>query len=220
FDIARGEGTSPHALLGRALRAQYTLLGKPTPFVGRARELSSLLATWADVCEQGVARAVLLTGEAGVGKSRLLYEMIAGLKAHEQPALAIRAKAEAEASGSPFAALGAALRRELGIADEERPLEKWNKLAARVASVVPEGETHVAEFIAEIAGVRAPDAGEQVAAARRDPRLMGDRIRRAWQTWIRAEAARWPVLFVLEDFQWGDLPTVKLVEDMLRDLAE
>src|SRR6185312_10614489 len=103
---------------------------------------------------------------------------------------------------------------------DEQAGERWNKLAARVASVVPEGETHVAEFVAEVAGVRAPEAGEQLAAARRDPRLMGDRIRRAWQTWIRGEAARGPVLIVLEDFQWGDLPTVKLVEDMLRDLAE
>jgi tetratricopeptide (TPR) repeat protein len=220
FDIARGKGPSPHALRGRASRAQYTLLGKPTPFVGRARELSSLLATWADVCEQGVARAILVVGEAGVGKSRLLYEMMAGLKAHEQPALTLRAKAEAEAAGSPFAALGVAVRREVGIDDDEDSADRWNKLAARVASVVPEGETHVAEFVAEVAGVRQPEAGEQVAAARRDPRLMGDRIRRAWQTWIRGEAARGPVLLVLEDFQWGDLPTVKLVEDMLRDLAE
>ncbi len=220
FEIARGEGASPHALRGRAARAQYTLLGKPTPFVGRARELSSLLATWADVCEQGVARALLVTGEAGIGKSRLLYEMTAGLKAHEQPALVLRAKAEAEAAGSPFAALGAAIRRELGIGDDEPPSERWSKLAVRVASVAPEGETHVAEFVAEVAGVRLDDAGEQVSAARRDPRLMGDRIRHAWQTWVRGEAARGPVLIVLEDFQWGDLPTAKLVEDMLRDLAE
>jgi tetratricopeptide (TPR) repeat protein len=229
FDIARGTGTSPHALRGRASRAQYTLLGKGTPFVGRARELSSLLATWADVCEQGVARAVVVTGEAGLGKSRLLYEMLAAMSPassgattmlHEQPALVLRAKADASNAGSPFAALGAAVRRAMGIGDDEPPADKWNKLAARVGSVIADGETHVAEFVAEVAGLRLPDPGEQVAAARRDPRLMGDRIRRSWQAWMRGEAARGPVLLVLEDFQWGDLPTVKLVEDMLHDLAE
>src|SRR5581483_858759 len=120
FDIARGEGTSPHALRGRALRAQYTLLGKPTPFVGRARELSSLLATWADVCDSGVARAVLVSGDAGLGKSRLLHEALAALATPQQqaPALLLRAKADATTAGSPFAALGAAIRREMGI--EER----------------------------------------------------------------------------------------------------
>jgi tetratricopeptide (TPR) repeat protein len=229
FDIARGAGASPHALRGRTIRAQYTLLGKATPFVGRARELSSLLATWADVCEQGVARAVIVTGEAGLGKSRLLYEMLAGISPpqggatmtlHEQPAMVLRAKADATTAGSPFAALGAAIRREVGIGDEDPPTERWNKLAARVASVVAEGQTHVAEFVAEVAGLKRTDPGEQVAAARRDPRLMGDRIRRSWQAWLRGEVARGPVLIVLEDFQWGDLPTVKLVEDMLIDLAE
>ncbi len=222
FDIARGV-ESAHALRGRAAgRGAYALLGKPTPFVGRARELSSLLATWADVCENGVARAVVVTGDAGLGKSRLLYETLAamGTPQHEQPSLSLRAKADATTAGSPFAALGAAIRREVGISDEEPHGERWNKLAARVATVVAPGETHVAEFVAEIAGLRLSDAGEQVAAARRDPRLMGDRLRRAWHAWMRGEAARGPVLIVLEDFQWGDLPTVKLLEDMLHDLAE
>ena len=221
FDIARGAGVSPHALRGRALRAQYTLLGKATPFVGRARELSSLLAAWADVCEQGVARAMLVTGEPGLGKSRLLHEMLAALvPPYEQPALVLRAKADATTAGSPFAALGSAVRREMGIDDQEPPSARWYKLAARVGSVVAAGQTHVAEFVAEVAGVKLADPGEQVAAARRDPRLMGDRIRRSWQAWIRGEAARGPVFVVLEDFQWGDLPTVKLVEDMLHDLPE
>jgi tetratricopeptide (TPR) repeat protein len=223
FEIARGKGENPHSLRGRAkMRGQYTLLGKPTPFVGRARELSSLLATWADVCDSGVARAVLVSGDAGLGKSRLLHEALAALSTPQQqaPALLLRAKADATTAGSPFAALGAALRREMGIEERDDPRERWNKLAARVGTVVAEGETHVADFVAEIAGLRVADPTEQVAAARRDPRLMGDRIRRAWAAWIRGECARGPVMIVLEDFQWGDLPTVKLFEDMLLDCAE
>ncbi len=221
FDILRGKATNAHALRGRApIRAQYTLLGKPTPFVGRARELSSLLATWADVCEQGIARAVLVVADAGLGKSRLLYEMLAGIKSHEQPSLMLRAKADATTAGSPFAALGAAVRRELGVSDDDTPEARWAKLAARVGTVVADGETHVAEFIAEVCGMKLVDPGEQVAAARRDPRLMGDRIRQSWRAWLRGEAARGPVLVVLEDFQWGDLPTAKLIEDMMLDLSE
>ncbi len=222
FDVTRRQGSSIHALRGggTGARAQYTLLGKPTPFVGRTRELATLLATWADVCEQDVARAMLIVGDAGLGKSRLLYELFEQLKTSAPPALLLRAKADATIAGSPFVAIGAAVRRELGISDDEPIDERWAKLAARVGSVVDAGEHHVAEFIAEVIGLRIDDPGEQVAAARRDPRLMGDRIRRSWQAWIRGEAAHGPVLIVLEDFQWGDLPTVKLVDDMLVDLAE
>ena len=223
FEIARGKGENPHALRGRAkMRGQYTLLGKTTPFVGRARELSSLLATWADVCDSGVARAVLVSGDAGLGKSRLLHEALAALATPQQqaPGLLLRAKADATTAGSPFAAIGAAIRREMGIEDTHEPRDRWNKLAARVGTVVAEGESHVADFVAEIGGLRITDPTEQVAAARRDPRLMGDRIRRAWAAWMRGECARGPAMIVLEDFQWGDLPTVKLIEDMLLDCAE
>ncbi|HEX4513035.1 MAG TPA: AAA family ATPase, partial [Polyangiaceae bacterium] len=223
FEIARGKGESPHALRGRAkMRGQYTLLGKATPFVGRARELSSLLATWADVCDSGVARAVLVSGDAGLGKSRLLHEALVAFATpqHEAPALLLRAKADATTAGSPFAAIGAAIRRETNIEETHAPDERWNKLAARVATVVAEGESHVADFVAEIAGLRVADPTEQVAAARRDPRLMSDRIRRAWSAWMRGECARGPAMIVLEDFQWGDLPTVKIIEDMLLDCAE
>jgi len=221
FEIARGKSTNTHALRGRALiRAHYTLLGKPTPFVGRGRELSSLLATWADVCEQGVARAVLVVGDAGVGKSRLVYEMLAGMKSHEAPSVTLRAMADAESAGSPFAALGAAIRRELDVRDDDAIDARFSKLAARVASVVAEGESHVAEFVAEVCGVRLDEPSAQVAAARQDPRLMSDRIRHSWRAWMRGESARGPVLVVLEDFQWGDLPTAKLLDDMLIDLAD
>jgi tetratricopeptide (TPR) repeat protein len=49
---------------------------------------------------------------------------------------------------------------------------------------------------------------------------MGDQMRRAWEDWLSAEAAAQPVALVLEDLQWGDLPTVKFVDAALRNLAD
>jgi tetratricopeptide (TPR) repeat protein len=49
---------------------------------------------------------------------------------------------------------------------------------------------------------------------------MGDQMRRAWEDWISAECAASPVLLVLEDLQWGDLPSVKFVESALRNFEE
>ena len=52
-------------------------------------------------------------------------------------------------------------------------------------------------------------------AARGDPMLLGEATRRAFADWIAAEADAQPVLLVLEDLHWGDLPSVRFVEAAL-----
>jgi eukaryotic-like serine/threonine-protein kinase len=62
-----------------------------------------------------------------------------------------------------------------------------------------------------------PDENDgQLRAARRNPMLMADQIRWAWEDFVHAECAARPVLLVLEDLHWGDQPTVSLVEVGLR----
>ena len=51
-----------------------TLLGKPTPCVGRDKELGLLEGTLRECVSDSVARAVVVTGPAGQGKSRLRRE--------------------------------------------------------------------------------------------------------------------------------------------------
>ena len=48
---------------------------------------------------------------------------------------------------------------------------------------------------------------------------MGDQIRRALEDWVRGECAHRPVVVVFEDLHWGDLPSVKGVDVILRALA-
>jgi predicted ATPase len=70
----------------------------------------------------------------------------------------------------------------------------------------------------EMTGTPFPDAESvQLRAARRDARLMADLIRHAWGRLIAAECGAHPVLLVLEDLHWGDLPSVKLIDAALRD---
>ena len=56
----------------------------------------------------------------------------------------------------------------------------------------------------------------QIRAARRDAMLMGDPMRRAFEDFLRAERAARPVVVVLEDLHWGDLPTVSFVDSARR----
>src|SRR5262249_36759792 len=78
------------------------------------------------------------------------------------------------------------------------------------------------EFLGEVAAVPCPaeEGSVQLQAARRDAMLMGDQMRRAWEDFLAAACAARPVVLVLEDLHWGDLPSVKFVGAALRTLAD
>ena len=59
-----------------------------------------------------------------------------------------------------------------------------------------------------------------LAAARNDAELMADQTRDAWEDFLRAECKAAPVVLVLEDLHWGDLPTVRYVDAALRRLED
>ncbi|XYI01897.1 serine/threonine-protein kinase PknK [Sorangium sp. So ce1128] len=199
-----------------------TLLGKPTPFVGRDRELRALEDLFDGCAGEPCARAGLVIAAAGMGKSRLRSELVRRLRARGEPAEIWIAQADPARVGAPLGLLGQVVRRAAHLVDGE-PLERRREqLAARVARhVEPDLRERVTEFLGEMVGAPFPDATRvQLRAARRDPLLMGDQIRRAWVDFVDAECRAGPLLLVLEDLHWGDLPTVQCVDAALRLLAE
>jgi eukaryotic-like serine/threonine-protein kinase len=205
--------------LGRPARR---LLGRDTPCVGRERELRTLEAIVDECISAPVAHAVLLTGPAGIGKSRIRFELLDAVRDRSDQTEIWMGRGDPMHAGSPYAILAQALRSAIGLAQaEDRELQRV-KLRDRVARHVPaEAQQRVSEFLGELLGLGFPDQDSvQLAAARRDASLMGDQVRRAFEDFLQAETAAHPVVLVVEDLQWGDLPTVKLIDSALRALAE
>jgi len=190
-----------------------TLLGKPTPCVGRDRDLAFLDATLAECQSDDVAHCVLVVAAAGVGKSRLRYEWLRMLA--ERGVEVWSARADPMTIGAPFSLLAQLVRRAAGVDPAEPADAARSRLRARISRHLHDEATvqRIAEFLGEVIGARFPDEGRvQLRAARQDPQLMGDQIRRAWEDWVGAETSAGSVVIVLEDLHWGDLPTVKLVD--------
>ena len=194
-----------------------TFLGKPTPCIGRDRELGALQGIYSECRSEPVARATLLTGPAGVGKSRLVAELVDRLQAQEDALLVVRGRGDAMRAGSPFGLLASALRGAFGVLAGEPPQARAGTVDACVARVLPPGEAaRVSAFLGELLGAQRKSALLEVA--RGDTQLMGDQLRRAFVDWLLAECSVQPVLLVLEDLHWGDLPTVKFIDAALREL--
>jgi eukaryotic-like serine/threonine-protein kinase len=198
-----------------------TLLGRVTPCVGRDAELAMLEAVWQQCVDDGSARAVLVTGDAGAGKSRLRYELIRRLRERTELELWI-ARGDPLRAGAAFGMLAPAIRRAAGVLEGE-PLEvRQHKLRARASRYLTgDDAARVTEFLGELVGVPFPDEhSPRLRTARHDPRLMNEQMRHAWEDWVGAETAITPLLIVLEDLHWGDWPTVKFIDSMLVALAE
>ena len=198
------------------------LLGKPTLCVGREREIVMLEGVFAEVAADEVARVVLVTAPAGVGKSRLRYEVLRTLRHRGDPHEVWSSRGDPMRAGSPFGLLAQILRDAAGAQDGEPPRVQREKIRARVEKCVPQRDrVRVTQFLAEILGVSLPEEDDvQLRAARHDPILMGDQMKRAVEDWLAAECSERPVVLVLEDLHWGDLPSVTFIDAALRTLHD
>ncbi|WP_437587922.1 protein kinase domain-containing protein [Sorangium sp. So ce1000] len=223
------------------------LLGKPMACFGRERELAVLDAELERSIEESTSGVLLVIAAAGMGKSRLRQEFLEKVSVRNAGS-ALNARAPSHggggggaegadlaggahvevwvgqgdpmSSGSAFGLLSRALRSAMGIVDGEPLEERRRKVRARVERHPALDVGRVSAFLGELVGAPFPDDDIQVGAARRNRLLMGDQLRLSWEEFIRAECARQPVLLILEDLQWGDLPTVTMVEAALRSLRE
>jgi tetratricopeptide (TPR) repeat protein len=207
------------------------LLGKPTRCVGRVRELKNLEAMFEECAAEPVARAAVVVAPAGIGKSRLRYEFLRNLEKRGTLFDADEEEVEFQvwvgrcdpmSAGSAFAMLASAVRQAIGIRAGESLELRREKLLKRVARHVPDAERdRVTTFLGEMIGTSfGEEQSVQLRAARGDPMLMGDQMRRAWEDFVAAECRAEPLLLVLEDLHWGDLPSVSFIDSALRNLHD
>jgi tetratricopeptide (TPR) repeat protein len=224
FEVVEEDGLQ--LLCGEQAAAETArlLLGKPSPFVGRERELRHLVELAEDSLVEQRPVAILVTAPAGMGKSRLGREFVRAVKSRHLPGgdeLAVgMGRGDSVGAGSTFAMLAAALRSALGIPSGEPVEVQRDALVQAVGRYVGEdGRQRVSEFLGELLGTPFSDDGSpQLQAARRHPPGMAAQIENACLALLRGLTAARPVLLVFEDLHWGDAPSVRLVDVALREL--
>jgi len=188
-----------------------TFLGRETACVGRDRELAILEGLYADACTEKAAKVAIVTGDAGVGKSRLRHELLRRIGARRPLPHVLFGRASVMTEGSPFALVGGAIRGFARIALDEPAARQREKLGATVRSGK---ESSLIPLLARIASIPA-----QHEAHGHDGVLETDRLKLAFETWWKELLDTRPLVVVLEDLHWGDAPSVALVESALRNLS-
>ena len=216
FDVTTG----PDGVFLRGERevgsGSRTLLGKPSPYLGRERELRSVRDFLEEGIDEGKPRVALVLGPPGMGKSRLRHELVEQLKRGAiEPTIAI-GRGDPIGAGSSFTILGSAIRMLAQINVGEPLGVRRAKLDALVSPYFTgEERARVAAYLGEMMGVSGGDERADVSAARRNATLMAERIREAWIDFVEAYTEDKPIVCVLEDLQWGDLASIKLIDAAL-----
>ena len=177
-----------------------------TPLVGRQLELEKLRSLW-QATRSGNGRVVVLTGEPGVGKSRLIKAFKQSLA--QSPCAVREMRCAPEYSRSPLYPLAELLESASGCLPGDSAAEKFDKLAAYVEAQYAGAADATVPLYARILGLdlRSPYREPVLTLPQRRETLLGILLDRQ-----KALAGGGPCLLVVEDLQWADPSTLELLD--------
>ena len=183
-----------------------------TPLVGREQELGLLRDCWEQVAE-GRGRVVLVMGDSGIGKTRLVQTLVTEVA--EQPHVLLELRCSEDHANSPLypviRLLWSVLRWSRGDAEDVR-LGKLVAFCEHYGLSAAEGVPLLASLLSLPPSPRFP-------APRMSPELQKQRTLSTLASAALAVAAEQPVLAVVEDLHWIDPTTRELLTLIVQQVA-
>ena len=206
-----------HKVLGRRQQAalQYSALFSD-PLVGRDDVLARLNALAQEV-RAGAGRILRIEGEAGVGKSHLVATF--ARQAAEQGFQVAMAACQSTTRGIAYHAGRQIARSLLGLGEGRlsgSPEEQMARVEAIVRTMNPEWLLRL-PLLGDLLGLPIPDNATTAAF---DPRLRQEALAALAVEIAQARARQRPLLLILEDVQWIDEATRKLLLSVARSVAQ
>jgi class 3 adenylate cyclase len=187
------------------VRGQLKSVGLEAPFVGRERELRVIKDRFHDAAQDRRAHLVSVTGIAGIGKSRLMWEFYKYFDGIVDTVWWHRGRCLAYGEGVAYWALADMVRMRCLIAEDENPDSAREKLAATLHEHLldPEERSFVEPRLAHLLGLE-----ERAGGDRQD-------LFAAWRLFFERLADSNPTVLAFEDMHWADTSLLDFVEYLL-----
>jgi predicted ATPase/class 3 adenylate cyclase len=180
--------------------------GVEPPFVGRERELRLVKELFHASADEHKAHIVSVIGIAGVGKSRLAWELYKYVDGLAQTIRWHRGRCLAYGEGVTYWALAEMVRTRAGIAEGEEASSARDKLREALAFHIDDADERdwIEPRLAHLLAL------EELQAAGDLPDLFA-----GWRLFLERIAEREPVVLVFEDMQWADGPLLEFIAHLL-----
>ncbi len=172
------------------------------PFVGRADDLELLRLVYRRTVRERVPELVLITGEAGIGKTRMVAELVRSLSRDEPCPEVLQGRNLPYGRGIALWALAEIVRDAAGARSGDSVGDVRAALERRLGGLGAPDAAEVAASLAAVLGESEPDTDAEEA------------LRRGWRRMIALLAAARPLIVVLDDAHWADDEVLELVEEV------
>lgn len=202
--IRRGKQLRCHRLLGPRMRARRRRSAGLGVLIGREVETRAIRNAWREVALRGSQRTVLLTGEAGLGKSRLCDEFLVSPALEATP---IAASATPHRRGTAYGVVIDLLRSAAGVWSGSGPRSRGRLLEALQQMLASDEQS--LETLATLLGRREggpPEAGGGLSRRR---------VPLALRALLNRIGASRPVVVVVEDLHWADSASLEAIKQLV-----
>jgi TOMM system kinase/cyclase fusion protein len=205
YNLPEGDGSArASGLSGEELLPELGSDVDRAPLLGRDHELEMLRQRWLRALD-GQGQAVVLTGEAGIGKSRLASELMREVRT--SPTWCLECQCAEEDEGRLLRPIEMLLEREL-IGSQTAPEHRREALESALGGLGLQGEL---DYLATLLGV----SHETPAVP---PEVLRGRMLDAIVRVLLAKAEERPVALLVEDLHWSDPTTIELLGRLIEQL--
>ncbi|HEX9440136.1 MAG TPA: AAA family ATPase, partial [Roseiflexaceae bacterium] len=189
--------------------------GVETRTIGREAELRQLQMALS-AARDGEAQLVSLVADAGVGKSRLLYEFNNWLELLPYRTLVFKGRATQDMINLPYALIRTMFAFRFEIQESDPPAVVREKLERGMLEVMGADAVEKVHFVGHLIGFDFANS-PHLQGILADARQIRDRAFHYVAQFFAAVARRHPTLLLLEDIHWADNGSLDLVEHILRE---
>jgi tetratricopeptide (TPR) repeat protein len=191
-----------------------------SPLVGRANELHALRELVARAVDFQAPQLISLVGNQGTGKTRLMNELISGLREQNPSLRVFHGTAERDTGGKlvRFAAISSLLRARFELTPNPDDASKL-RFTHEIRSVFASDQ--VSEMLHFLGGFVGLDFTPTpfLRAVTDNPKQHGELSRTALRRFMELDAAQGPMVLVFDDLQWADDETLNLINDLAVGLS-
>jgi tetratricopeptide (TPR) repeat protein len=218
--VRRANETTLEVVADQAAPWPPALREQELPLIGRTAELAQLRMATDALLQERRSTCVLVTGPPGIGKSRLRAQLEQVLGEAGTEVWVGTGRAEPLHGRAAFSLLASVLRQR---AIRGAQFHGWPRLE-------PEAAPHARREVVRRLSREATDepatpevdtaAATPAPAPAHDLQVVADRFHMALFNWIEGLCRRGPVALLLEDLQWADQASLRLLDDLAEALAD